>query len=368
MDGVAAASSDATVAPMRLAVLWTRWSGYMDAGVRTFRERYGSAVFVSARRPTSDAPFDATKFCSIEHRYEYSDGPEIANISNELDRFRPTTLLIASWSVPAYRALAWRYRGRCRRVLFMDNQWRRTLKQRIALLAAPFAIRPMYDAVLVPGVRQRAFARRLGFAESVIVEGGLSCDRDIHLVAGHKRLAGAASQRAFLYVGRLAHEKGVDLLADAYRLYCGRTKNPWPLHVCGEGPIGELLRSVPGVIMRGFVQPDHLPEMMAEASCFVLPSRREAWGLALHEAACAGLPLICSDACGAGDRFIERGANGLITRAGDAADLAEAMLRVSLLDGDTLNKMMAHSVHLGRLISPETWAEALHAAIKADAR
>jgi len=43
--------------------------------------------------------------------------------------------------------------------------------------------------------------------------------------------------------------------------------------------------------------------MLENSGCFILPSRYEPWALVIHEAACAGLPIICTNVCGTVDHF-----------------------------------------------------------------
>ena len=70
------------------------------------------------------------------------------------------------------------------------------------------------------------------------------------------------------------------------------------------------LVGVHGVEMLGFVQPDDLPAVLERAGCLVLPSRFEPWGVVVHEAAAAGLPIVCTPVCGAATRLVLDGYNG----------------------------------------------------------
>ncbi|MEM7429744.1 MAG: glycosyltransferase, partial [Pseudomonadota bacterium] len=67
------------------------------------------------------------------------------------------------------------------------------------------------------------------------------------------------------------------------------------------------------------------------SDCLVLPSEYDGWGAVVSEALLAGVPAICSDACGAAEAV--RGSHrGGIFRSGDAADLA-GLLRQQLQAG-----------------------------------
>ena len=73
--------------------------------------------------------------------------------------------------------------------------------------------------------------------------------------------------------------------------YCKSVENPWPLVCAGAGPLVDTVSDFASSNI-GFVQPEQLPDLMAGATAFVLPSRIEPWGVVLHEAASSGLPLV----------------------------------------------------------------------------
>ena len=77
----------------------------------------------------------------------------------------------------------------------------------------------------------------------------------------------------------------------------------------------------------GFQPPEELPRLFARADVFILPSRYDGWGVVVNQAIGAGLPVICSDAAGAGHDLVEPGVNGLRFPAGDVAALTSCMDR-----------------------------------------
>jgi glycosyltransferase involved in cell wall biosynthesis len=108
--------------------------------------------------------------------------------------------------------------------------------------------------------------------------------------------------------------------------------------------------------MLGFVQPDELPGLLARAGCLVLPSRFEPWGVVVHEATAAGLPVVCTSVCGAASRLVLDGYNGAVVSPGDAEALARALLRMSEADAGTRRAMSQASRSLARQFTPERWA------------
>lgn len=341
-----------------VTILWTHWSGYMDACVRALVEKFDCNVRIVYYQRDAEAPFDESAFfqyaCST-HPWDGKSGDPLNDV------FLPTDiLLVCSWHIERYRELAKKWRGRSTRVLCMDNQWRFTAKQVLGCLTAPLYIQPIYDKAFVPGARQARFARRLGFKSSDIVEGHCSCDFDL-FEAVHRARSKTLPAKTFLFVGRLVPEKGVDVLIEAWKEYIKGEQTPWRLDVVGTGPMTEALRDVPRCYRIGFVQPHELPDSFRTAGVFVLPSRFEPWGLVLHEAAAAGLPIICSSECGASDEFVKTSENGFLVKAGSVAELQAAFRKMAALTDLERQSMGERSFELAGGRTPLTWAKSVYA-------
>jgi glycosyltransferase involved in cell wall biosynthesis len=340
---------------MRVAVLWTHLSGYLNACLRELAARQGVRLFVAHAAASGVAPFEEGQFAWLDEAYEWRGRPGRVELLERLEAWSPEVTLVSGWNIPAYRWVLRRLKGRCLRLLAMDNQWRGTPRQWLGVLSSPFWVRPLFEGAFVPGERQAEFARRLGFAEGRILRGLLCGDQAGFSAARRAREAGE-SPRAFIFAGRLSPEKGVATLLEAYRLYRRATAEPWPLICCGVGPWLPALRAEAGVEARGFVQPDDLPRELGRAGCFLLPSLREPWGVALHEAAAAGLALICTSACGASVHLVQDGYNGYLVEAGSPGGLCRAMLRYTRLGAAEREAMGRRSAELAAQFTPARWA------------
>jgi glycosyltransferase involved in cell wall biosynthesis len=208
--------------------------------------------------------------------------------------------------------------------------------------------------VIVPGERAWQYARFLGLPESRIRRGlygidfaGLSSLHAARAVAWPKR---------FLFTGRYTAVKGIDTLAAAYRLYRGQVRDPWPLTCCGQGPLADVLRKTEGVEDRGFVQPADLRQIMLESGVFVLASTYDPWPLVIVEACAAGLPVICTEACGSSVELVRSQFNGLTVASGDATSLA-AVMRWTHDHENLLPTMGERAVRLAEPYSADLWAE-----------
>jgi glycosyltransferase involved in cell wall biosynthesis len=337
---------------VRIAVLSKQLSGHSRACYAGLRDQ-GAEVFLVCRSPTPDAPFADTQLDLGIRTVQWSRRPDERALRKELDRFRPDAVLVVSWDVGPYRRAARAMQGRTLRVLCMDNAWLGTAKQWGGRLISPLVIRPAYDVAFLPGERQAAFARHLGYPDDRILWGYYSCDHPVFAAVGHA--ARPEPPQAFVYVGRLVAEKGVDVLAEAYRLYRESAPDPWPLLVCGTGPLAGAFAGIPGVELLGFVQPDGLPEVFARSGCLVLPSRFEPWGVVIHEATAAGMTVVCTSACGASTRLVLDGYNGAVVPPDDPMALADGLSRMSAPHADR-GAMSRRSAALASQFTPQRWA------------
>lgn len=345
---------------MKVAVLWTGLSGYLNACLRELAGRNGIELFVCHSAPDANAPFDEGQFGWITDRFTWWPDSDLESLRQKLRRFTPDILIFSGWHVPAYRRMAQESANRSWRVMTMDNPWRGTLRQRAATLVSGIYLRPLADAVWLPGERQAIFARKLGFSQSEILRGLYACDYSsfeaIHIARIESR---TPLPRRFVFVGRLMADKGIDELMMAYRLYRSRTQTPWPLVCCGTGPMRTQLATEDGIEMEGFVQPDRLPEVLGSAGCLILPSRFERWGLVVHEAATAGRLILASETVGAAPHLAQPGYNGFIFENSDIAGLADLMLRVAAMPDSYLDEMSRASHLLSKQFSPKQWANTL---------
>ena len=118
----------------------------------------------------------------------------------KLRAFAPTFSSSVVGMSPAYRRAARGLADKCWRVMAMDGCWLATLKQRIGAWTAPYFLHPLADAVWLPGERQAAFARKLGFRQQVIVRGLYACDQPVVEVAHTTRISeGRPVPHSFLF-------------------------------------------------------------------------------------------------------------------------------------------------------------------------
>jgi glycosyltransferase involved in cell wall biosynthesis len=139
----------------------------------------------------------------------------------------------------------------------------------------------------------------------------------------------------FLFAGRAAPEKGLELLRAAWRA-SGMRPPRATLILAGPGTSSAGSRAGAGAAAEGIVclpalAPARLRDLYGASEVLVVPSVatrtfREPWGLVVNEAMNRGLAVIASDAVGAAAGGLVRdGETGLVVPAGDARALARAI-------------------------------------------
>ncbi|RJG01287.1 glycosyltransferase family 4 protein [Noviherbaspirillum sedimenti] len=141
-----------------------------------------------------------------------------------------------------------------------------------------------------------------------------------------------SQRKILLSLGRLASEKQVDKLLDAFSAAAPEFHD-WDLHIYGDGPLMMALEQhieSAGLHTRVFLKgPTSRPwEVMACADAFVMLSQYEGFPNALLEAMGIGLPCIVFD-CPSGPREITRdGQDALLVPLNDYQALAAAMTKM----------------------------------------
>ncbi|MXP47727.1 glycosyltransferase [Altererythrobacter luteolus] len=155
------------------------------------------------------------------------------------------------------------------------------------------------------------------------------------LAAANQNSSPEFSERSFLVVARLIHEKNFPTLFRAYADYCGKAELPRRLKIAGDGPLESELRRQAldlGVADRidwlGFVQSREVAPLMRDALCLILPSVSETFGNVVPEALAVDLPIIISRQCGAADRLVVHGKSGFVFDPRDTGTLTGLLLRI----------------------------------------
>lgn len=351
----------------KVLVLHRRLSGYFIACLARLLET-GVSAKVVAWPNQKDAPFDAEVLSALGFVANRSNFSDAELLKMALD-FQPDAVLLAGWSDRGYVKVCKRLKAKDIPIIAgCDTQWKGSLRQYIACALAPWYVHKFIDVLWVSGERQRQLANKLSYQGARCWDGYYACDWDFFSATGFRRLKQESEMledeqhpeakplKSFAFVGRYAPEKGLKTLAEAYKLYSQEVAEPWKLVCAGKGCCKSLILDA-GAEDLGFIQPEALPEFLAGAHAFILPSNFEPWGVVVQEAAASGLPMIVSDACGAGVHLLRDRWNGRSFAAGDPAHLADCLLWMHQQSDDRLIEMGARSMELSKQYTPERWSQ-----------
>jgi glycosyltransferase involved in cell wall biosynthesis len=143
-----------------------------------------------------------------------------------------------------------------------------------------------------------------------------------HRVAARAALGLTDAAVAVLFVGELSERKGPLLAARA----ATASEHGLVLLVAGDGPQRRELRGLESPAVRPLGYRDDVPELLAAADLFVLPSSREGLSLALLEAMAHGVMPIVADGPGNPEAV---GEAGIVVAAGDEGAFQAALDRAA---------------------------------------
>ena len=327
--------------------------GYQIPILKEYVIKYNAAVHVFHWDHKKFTPYIPPSYTNITYysRSKYKT-KELVNLVSELN---PDIVYISGWMDKGYLAAVRPLRKKNIPIVSgFDDIWFKTTKQRIASIFFPFVKNQFFSHAWVPGPYQYEFVKRLGFKNDEVIFNCLSADIEIFNAAYQNSIMRKKQEypHQFLYVGRFEPIKGVDILVQAWNNIQKDKKN-WELCMIGNGSLIDDIKKNPTIKVLDFMQPEELIDEIKKTGCFVLPSRKEQWALVLHEFSSSGIPIICSDTCGAMPFFMIPGYNGFTFKTLDVDDLTNQMLKLINLDDSELVEMSENSHKLGQRITPE---------------
>lgn len=142
------------------------------------------------------------------------------------------------------------------------------------------------------------------------------------------------SKFTFLYLGRLAKEKGVDRILEAYSLLPEKVKKHSELIVAGHGPEEEILKKLASdlkindnVKFMGTVMSEAVPNVIASSNIVLMASDNEPWGLIVNEALSTARPVIGPSSIGAFKDLIKDQVTGYELVSSEQKLLRDAMVK-----------------------------------------
>jgi glycosyltransferase involved in cell wall biosynthesis len=345
---------------VRVAILWDSIPDYVSKCIETLAHQRGNQVLAySFTHGAFPVELDRLKgYPNIRLLEQSSPG----QVFDQCQAFKPhlavltiTRGALSRRGIFARLASAWRKSGTLV-IGACDHLWKGDWRDYANLLASRLGLFSQYEAVLVPGALGKIYARKLGFPEQAIFEGMYTCNTDTFKPIGlkrHREEANTDWPRVFLFVGQFIRRKGLDTLLRAYQFYRRQAANPWELWLVGSGALEKDIDKAPGVRNLGVKSPSQIAEIMLQTGCFVIPSRVDHWPLVIHEASCAGLPILASSMCGSSVELVQSGFNGYVFPVNDEIFLTRLLIFMD--KGGLAREMGNNSLNLSSRFSPELW-------------
>lgn len=219
-----------------------------------------------------------------------------------------------------------------------------------------FRHKRFFSHMIVAGMRQYEYAKKLGFSDSSIVSPLYSANVSIFnkIKLDHD---GFQKRKDILFVGRFVKVKGLDLLIKAWQKV--ENKNGSKLILVGAGKLIEDYHLPDDIEVHPFSDQETLLKLSSLCKVFVLPSVFEPWGVVIHEFAAAGMPLIVSNACGAASHLVINNYNGYLIKPNDVDAIKIAISKTLDLSTNQLLEMGLNSRKLSQSIDPEKVAAAI---------
>jgi sugar transferase (PEP-CTERM/EpsH1 system associated) len=265
-------------------------------------------------------------------------------LARTMDAFQPDLVHCRNWTtwpdtVMAHQlagrpgVLVWSFHG------FADGHWfprRRKLASRLLSLATDKLF-----AVCRDSAERFAGLCAIPPTRFDVLYNGVDCARFAPIadrVGLRRQLGFADDELVILTVASLTPVKGHGLLLDAVARTLANTDRKLRFLWLGEGAERDALeRGVANLGLGRAVQmpggSDRVPQHLAAADLFVLPSHLEGMSNAILEAMASGLPVV-AQAVGGNPELVEHGRSGMLCGAGDVGALSDAIARLAAQDDE----------------------------------
>ncbi|WP_110708874.1 glycosyltransferase family 1 protein [Salinicola sp. CR57] len=252
--------------------------------IRLWRQERPDAIYIATEGPLGWSALNAARHLRI---------PVVSGFHTNFDQYASNYHL--GWSIPIARRGLRYFHNRC-------------------------------EATLVPTAAQQQMLESSGYRRVSVLARGVDAQRyrpsrrDVEL---RREWGAGPHQPVALYVGRLASEKNIDLLADT--MAAMQRVNPALVQVLvGDGPARKTIaRRLPEAVFTGFKTGETLARHYASADMFIFPSLSETFGNVVPEAMASGLAVVAFDHAAAGE-LITDNIDGRLVPPEDAQGFIQA--------------------------------------------
>lgn len=344
---------------VRIVYLWAEITGYVISVLEALSKDYS----ISVNAVHWDGRKENNNFYKIKESENINFYPRSQYNKNRILEFlndtKPHIVVVSGWEDKDY---IWACRLHKKKypdvkiVAGIDDQWHGTFRQRLGTVFYKYFYRSVFDFMWVSGSEQFNFARAFGYDHKNIIHNLYSgtFNNEIHLPLPFTK--------RFVFCGRLLKSKGVDLIIEAHKRLPDSLRSSWPLVIIGSG--GDMASLVYNINDRhikhiNFLQPKDLYYELSKGGIGCMPSRKEQWGVVIHEYTQVGMPLLLSNICGAANELLIPGFNGYKFKSGCLKSLSIAMEKCTSLTQKKYETMAKNSLSLSNKINPERCAASI---------
>jgi glycosyltransferase involved in cell wall biosynthesis len=200
-----------------------------------------------------------------------------------------------------------------------------------------------FQRIFVPSMETEAVLQSQGLQNTTIWTRGVDCDA--FSPAKHNSLFireryNITKKYLFMYSGRLAPEKDLDILTDIIRALPPPLKDNVHWLIVGDGPsykeLSKNLESYP-VTFTGYLNGDTLARAYASSDLLVFPSSTETFGNVVLESLASGTPAVVADKGGVAS-IVSHKHTGFICKSRNAQSFIDGITALAK-DSITLTEM-----------------------------
>jgi glycosyltransferase involved in cell wall biosynthesis len=233
--------------------------------------------------------------------------PQVWAMSKELNKFNPELLHVATPFNIGLFGMRYGKKGNIPMVASYHTHFDRYLAYYHLDLLSPILWRYLqwfhrpFEKIFVPSEETRQTLHTKSFTNVEIWARGVDCD--MFTPQNHdsflRKRYNISEKYIFLYVGRLAPEKDLEILYEMIKKLPSSLKESVHWLIVGDGPSRSMVdrweAEHSNVTCAGYLSGDELARVYASSDLFVFPSSTETFGNVVLEASASGLPAIVSN-------------------------------------------------------------------------
>ncbi len=106
---------------MRVAIVWTQLSGYLNAFLSELAADERVDLSVSNESASKDTPCKLDLFSRIKERYRWTASPDKAELLKRLEFFSQDIILWSGWNIGAHRYVLGKFKNKAIRLIALDD-------------------------------------------------------------------------------------------------------------------------------------------------------------------------------------------------------------------------------------------------------